>query len=216
MQPPPSSSRLHSCTKLFAYIAADSTDEDYDAKQGGVGLAEDNAILMLGKVDRKGGATATGLKHYTVVSTFDDKEIEKNGVSVICQGSGTETYSDPGQGTEKNIILSPLGAVADALNNVDQGAISKESKKICINFTGGDDLMVHEVLEGVQSLVSELNLSMDNSIEFRSLCYSDFPVDKCSVVALSVPGGSELSENVYWHEGKWWTLLERDLNPAIE
>ena len=211
-----SSSILKNSNRLFAYIAADSADEDFDTKQGGVGLAEDNAILMIGKVDRKGVATATDLKLYTTVSSLDD--ITKvDGVSIICQGNGVEVYQDPGQDTEKNIILSPLDAVSNALSNVNEGAISKESKKICINFTGGDDLMVHEVLEAVQNLVSGLDLSMENSIEFKSLCDGSFPPEKCSVVALSVAGGSaEGSENVYWHEGKWWTLLESNLNTAEE
>lgn len=201
-------------TKLYGYIAADAEEEVVDMKQGGVGLAQDNAILMLGKVDKKGAAIATDLKRYTELSTLDGSQLEKNGVSVVCKGEGLEQYKDPGQSTETNIILAPFEAVSKALDAVDESVNSNDSKKISINFTGGDDMIVNEVLISVQTLVESLDLS--NSIEFRSLCYGKFPADKCSVAVLSFAGGSDSTEDVYWHEGQWWTLSEDNLNTAIE
>mmetsp|Transcript_16629 Transcript_16629/g.20322 ORF Transcript_16629/g.20322 Transcript_16629/m.20322 type:complete len:260 (+) Transcript_16629:281-1060(+) len=199
-------------TKLFGYIAADSSDEVLEFKEGGVGFTEDNAILMFGKVDRKGSAIATDMKHYSQVSSLGD--ISKlSGVTVLCKGSGNELYENPGLGTEKKIILAPLEAVSKSLESMENSG--EKSKKVSINFTGGEDLMVHEVLEGVQRLVSGMDIS-SSSVEFRSLCDSSFPSEKCSVVALSFAGGSDTTEDIYWHEDQWWTLSEENLTVLDE
>lgn len=203
-------------TKLQGYIAADSTDEEVDWTLGGVGLAQNNAIVMIGKVDKKGEVTATDMTRYTELSTFDENNLGKKGISVVCKGEGIELYQDPGLGTQTTIVLAPLEAISNALDAVDKPVASKDAKKILINFAGGDDLMVHEVLEGVRRLSSSLSFPKDQAIEFRSLCHNSFPVEKCSVVVLSVAGGSgPVNENVYWHEGKWWTLLEENLNESV-
>lgn len=203
--------KFTSNSKLHGYIAADDVDDEYDPKMGGVGLAEDNAILMIGKVDKNGSATATSLKHYTEVSTMDEAEIKKQDISVVCKGAGVEVYQDPGLGTESMIILSPYDAVSKALDEVDDSAKSS-SKYLTVNFAGGDDLMVHEVLESVQNLVSSLDMPKESKIKFRSLCHASFPADKCGVAVLAGDSGDE---DVYWHEGQWWTLREDNLNPAI-
>jgi hypothetical protein len=210
------SSSKSSTTQLFGYIAADEKDEVFDEKQGGVGLAQDNAIVMIGKVDKKGVATATALKRYTKLSNHVDADADTT--SIICKGSGTELYQDPGRTTEKTIILAPFEAAEKALNEADMSKNDKEGiKKISINFTGGDDVMVDEVLMGVENVVTSLNLTKEisGSIEFRSLCHESFPTGKSSVVVVSYAGGSDLTDNLYWHEGQWWTLSEDDLNPEL-
>ena len=203
-------------TKLHGFIAADSVDEEIDMTLGGVGLAQESAILLLGKVDKRGSAIVTDMKRYTDVTAFDEQDsMDQKGVSVLCKGEGIELYQDPGTRTDKLIILAPLDAISNALDDVNDAVAKKDAKKILINFTGGDDLMVHEVLESVKSLVSSLDLQSSNqSIQFRSMCHKSFPIEKCSVVVLSVANGSELTDDLYWHEGKWWTLLEENLNTA--
>lgn len=205
-------------SQLFGYIAADATEEEFDAKQGGVGLAQDNAIVIIGKVDKKGNAIATDMKRYTKLTESSDGG-SGSGISVVCKGSGTELYQNPGLGTDKVITLAPFEAVSEAIMSGTAAAdgATDGATKISIHFAGGDDLLVHEVLESTRSLVSSLELtSKCNSIEFRSMCHASFPVDKCSVVVLAIKGGSDAMENVYWHEGQWWALLEDHLNTDIE
>lgn len=210
MQIPFQGTNLQS-TKLQGYIAADSTDEEVDMTLGGVGLAEQSALLMIGNVDKKGGAIATDLKRYTDVSELKEQSFEKDGVTVLSTGVGIELYKDPGSGTEKTIILAPLEAIENALVSINDNA-AKDAKKILINFTGGDDLMVHEVLDSVEIAAASLNLP---KVEFRSLCHKSFPAEKCCVVILKVSSGSDLSEDIYWHEGSWWTLRRENLNTAV-
>jgi hypothetical protein len=210
MQSPFQGSAFRS-TKLQGYIAADSTDEEVDMTLGGVGLAEQSALLMIGNVDKKGGAIANDLKRYTDVSELKEQSFEKHGVTVLSTGEGMELYKDPGSGSEKTIILAPLEAIENALVSIDDNA-AKDAKKILINFTGGDDLMVHEVLDSVEIAAASLNLP---KIEFRSLCHKSFPAEKCCVAILKVSSESDLTEDIYWHEGNWWTLRKENLNTAV-
>lgn len=197
-------------TKLFGLIAADVEEEENDMKQGGVGLAQDCAILILGNVDKNGMPTATEMKRYNKVSSASSLS---DGATVLCKGSGDELYQDPGLGIDKTIILAPLDAVEKALVSIENK--SSSSGKISINFTGGDDLMLHEVLEAVQNLVSGMDL-YKNKVEFRSLCHTSFPMEKCSVAALQLSDDSGASSDTYWHEGQWWNLSEDELNTNQE
>lgn len=191
---------------LHGYIENDSTDEMIDPKAGGIGLAMDNAIVISGNVDKKGTAIAQEMKHYTKVRKTD---LSSLGAKVICKGEGEELYKDPGLSVETIISLAPLSAVTDALNSIES---ADKTGKIFVNFAGGDDLMVHEVLAGVQQMVSGLEIS--SKVQFRSLCEPSFPMEKCGVVAVSVDGESE--GQIYYNEGEWYTLSEDDINTDLE
>lgn len=202
------SSSTRSSTAVHAYIASDSVDDDFDPNAGGIGLAMENAICISGSVDKKGGAIAKEMNRYTKVVKMSDV-----GATVICKGDGAEIYQDPGLSTEKSISLAPISAVQSAL-----GAIENDVKdgQIYINFAGGDDLLVHEVLEGVQQMVSGLNLTT-SKVTFRSMCEPSFAMDKCGVAVISVDESSSSPEGqIYYYEGSWYTLSEDDINTAIE
>ena len=188
-------------TQLHAYIEADLSEEGLDPKGGGLGLAMDNGILISGSVDKKGTAIAKEMNHYSKVIKSD---ISSLGAKVLCKGEGVELYKDPGLATEKLITFSPHSAVEDALSAIES---QDKDGSIFINFAGGDDLMVHEVLEGVQMMVEGMNLS--SNVEFRSLCEPTFSERKCDVAVVSVSGDS--NGQIYYNGGEWYTLSEDDI-----
>jgi hypothetical protein len=195
------SSTFRTPTQLCAYIEADLNEEGLDPKSGGLGLAMDNGILISGSVDAKGIAIAKEMKHFSKIIKSD---ISSLGAKVLCKGEGAELYKDPGLATEKIITLSPHSAVEDALRAIE---CKDTDGNIFINFTGGDDLMVHEVLEGVQMMVEGLSLS--SKVEFRSLCEPSFANQKCDVAVVSVSGDS--NGQIFYNGGEWYTLSEDDV-----
>lgn len=189
-----------STSSLNGFIAADATTEEFDTKASGVDFAADNVISICGTVDKNGNAIAQEMKHYSKVSTLNDT----TGIKVICKGDGAEVYQDPGLSSTKSITLAPLEAVADALASVDAGVSTDE--RIVISFVGGDDLMVHEVLSGVQQLVQGLEVKdPKKNVEFRSLSDSTFPIDKCGVV---VTAGDS---NVFYIGGQYYAVSDDDI-----
>jgi len=208
----PSAKTFRSITPLNAYIQSDIEEEVFDPKAGGVGFAADNAILVSGTVDKRGSAIAKDMKHYSKVVKSD---IGTATVRVICKGEGQEIYLDPGMSTEKSITLAPLIAVKNALNAIESSSQDDKTGKIYINFAGGDDMMVHEVLNGVQQMVSALELS-SNTVEFRSLCEPSFAVEQCGVAVVAVDGESQSEGQIYYNEGEWYTVSEDDLTVDIQ
>ncbi len=204
----PVSTPSSSSTRLQGYIAADSTDEVYDERAGGVGFAMDNAIFISGDVDKNGVAVARDMKHYSKISSCDISSMSN--VDVIGKGDGIEVYEDPGLSTVKSITLAPIDAVEGMLSDLNTGA-SLDGKKVLINFAGGDELMVHEVLDGVQKSVSGIEaMNVKNKdIEFRSISDEQFPVDKCGVAAIAVSDSSE--GNIFYIGGEWYTVSEDDV-----
>lgn len=205
-------------TQLYGYIEADSVDEQLDPKAGGIGLAMDNAITISGSVDSKGNAVPKELKHYSQVIPLDIISASQDmGPKILCTGEGVEIYKDPGETTIRSITLAPISAVENALADVSQGQVEmKSGDKLFITFAGGDDLMVHEVLEGVEKMVKGLSnvASSGNRVEFRSLCEPSFPMEKCGVAAVIV--GKESNGQFYYNEGKWYTVSEDDFVDASD
>ena len=226
-----------SAFSLKAIIEAESIDGTYDEGLGGVRLAEESAIVMKGTVKGNGPmftelmryTKVTELKRYVKTASVEENIIpsilEDAGVSLICTGSGTELYKDPGEGTERIVILAPTDAAEKALasrTNVPLNTV----KKFVINFIGGDDLMTHEVVDGVQRIVQGLAIPSTTKVAFHSLCHADFPLEKASVTVLALNGeatalpSSEIMESVgkgevYFHEGKWWTTLKENINYEV-
>lgn len=204
-----STSSFRTTTTPSAYIESNSVDEEIDPKGAGLGLAIDNAILISGSVDKMGTAIAKEMSHYTKVIKAD---VSSLGGKVICKGDGQEIYQDPGLSTEKIIALAPITAVDNALDSVALNEENGEKGKLFVNFAGGDDLMVHEVLGGVQKMVSALGFSA--KVEFRSLCEPSFPMEKCGVVAVVVDDSSD--GQIFYNEGTWYTILEDDIISSTE
>ena len=231
------STTIHKHTHLYTFIEADSVDDIPEPNPRGVGRAMENAIILSGNVDSKGVAFAQDIEHYrkvipwngdvgdssssssSISGTKEETHNPKRGMKVLCKGEGVEIYKDPGETTVKSITLAPISAVENALkSSVLQVDRMESGEKMLITFSGGDDLMVHEVLEGVQNLVQELketssssssSWSSDGKVQFRSLCEPSFPMEKCGVAAMIV--GNDSDGHVYYNEGKWYTVSQEDL-----
>jgi hypothetical protein len=216
-------------TSVNAIIYADSLDETYDDGLGGVRLAKESAIVMSGTV-KSSGPMFTDLKRYTETTLCDSSAIpsimKDAGVTLICSGTGAEVYQDPGEGTERIVILAPSDAANNALASRTKESLHT-AKKIFINFIGGDDLMAHEVIDGVDRVVQGLDINSSSKVTFHSLCHTDFPLEKASVTVLALhshtadtTSSSNMVESIkrgelYFHEGKWWTTLEENVNTNL-
>lgn len=194
-------------TELRGLIEADiETDSFDDPGQASIQQTKECVSILRGKVQTNKNEinpVAEDLKLYTkLIPLSNQDEVEGK---VLCKGMGTEVYTDPGSSAEKIIIIAPENAVRSALSGIET---SPDIGKLCITFTGGDDLMVHEVLQGVEMMTSGLNLGNGKSIEFRSLCHESFPVEKCGVAAVNVEEGYDGA--AFWHSDQWWTVSEDD------
>lgn len=186
---------------LSGFIAADSKDEilpPLDAL-----TKKDNAIVLYGSIESS-TAKANEIKHFSKVSEISSSDNKVK--SVLAVGKGKEIYQDPGMSTEKYIVLAPLQAAEQAIQNLESN--SSKHKNYCITFSGGDDLMVHEVLEAAEMINSKLS---KNKVKFASLCSPDFESDTCEIAIV----GSEKDDEsfVFTNNGKWFTLNEEDYLP---
>jgi len=200
-------------TELKALIEAVlETDEVFeDPGLARVQQAKEYIAILQGSVqtnESEINPVAEGLKLYTKLVPLSDQNEVKG--TVLCKGMGTEVYTDPGSSTQRLVTLATTDAVKDALSAMDA---SPSSGKLLITFAGGDDLMIHEVLQGVEMMTSGLNLGSDTTIEFRSLCHQSFPLEKCGVAALDV--NEDHGEGVYWHDGQWWSVSEEDFTAIM-
>lgn len=190
-------------TQLYNVITGSSEEEDVDESLGGVSLAMKNLIKISGK-----NSEPSSMARYSQITTVEESAMSN--VKILCQGSGREFYQDPGSSVEKRVTYSPIEAVKDALSsNPPLG-----NEKIVVNFLGGDDLKVVEVLQA-------MNLIEGKNVEFHSLSYSEIPEEVCSVTVVSTSentgaedslGKSLEKGEVYSYSGKFYTVLESDIN----
>jgi hypothetical protein len=219
--------------KMAAIIRADAVDFEFDEGAGGVRLARESAVKMAGKVrHRPGGAEAQPreLLRYGAVAEVPEQAVRaalsQVGGTVICVGRGKELYKDPGETLEADVTLAPVDAVRDALNGAGS---AMQYDRIVINFAGGDDLQVLEVLAAVQEMVLDLDIATKAKISFNSVSHKTFPVGTAAVTVVGLPerlAGNEqevrqdavqktvAGGEVYFRDGKYWTVLEQDINSA--
>jgi len=200
-------------TELKGLIEADLvTDEVFeDPGLARVQQAEESVAILRGSVqtnESQINPVAEDLKLYTKLTPLSSQNEVKG--KVLCKGMGTEVYTDPGSSTQRLVTLATKDAVKNALSAMEA---SPDSGKLCITFAGGDDLMIHEVLQGVEMMTSGLNLGSGTLIEFRSLCHESFPVEKCGVAAVDVK--EDTDGGAYWHDNQWWTVSEDDITAII-
>jgi len=227
LYPKSSKTTATTTTAIHGVIEAEEVAEEdgnFDTLGAGVKLAQESAIILEGVVEIQPtknrnevsiNPISQGLTNYQNIQSLSSDDVSS--LNVICKGSGTEVYQNPGSSTKSVVILAPLDAVSVAVDDVSTPSASP--KKVLITFSGGDDLMVHEVLEATQLLVSSLDFIMDKaggkksipSIEFRSLCHPSFPKEKCGVLALAVADEEDVSsnENIFWNDGQWWTVSDK-------
>ena len=221
-----------STTKLYDIIEAQT--EDYVAPEegaGGVALAKESAIKIIGEIKHKPGHAESlpeTLLRYNTLQTVDEATIQdvlkkvgggSSSSTIICKGQGVELYKNPGETTVSEVNYGPAEAIKDAFSNA---ASCMESTNLIFNFLGGDDLMLGEVMEAASELVVMLDIPTNANISFNSLSYKTIPSGTCTVTVVSVPAttNDELSGvekaislgEVYSRDGSWYTVIESDVN----
>jgi hypothetical protein len=222
-------------------IKSEEMDFEIDVGRGGVRLAQESAVKMVGQVKHKPGSATAQLQdliRYTDVTLLDEKDVKDQlqtmGATIVCTGQGKELYKDPGETAEVVVVLAPLDAVRDALMGAGS---AMTADKLVINVAGGDDLQVKEVIEALEELVLDLDVPTKAKIHFNSLSHSSFPKLAATVTAVAVAlavalpeegkgkeeassGGKKGAEKsvaegeVYFSEGKWYTVVQEDINTA--
>ena len=196
---------------------------------GGVKLARESAIKITGGIQYKPGnaeSSPEDLLRYNNLKTVDGPIVQNvmgsTGTTILCYGQGVEDYKDPGETTIKEVDYCPREAVKDAITN---SASAAEVDNLVLNFLGGDDLILGEVLEAANELVLALGVPTNANIRFNSLSHSSIPSGTCSVTAVAVGNqpndslaGVELAVaqgEVYSRDGTWYTVEESDINDAV-
>jgi len=216
--------------KLGSVIKSEEIDFDFDVGQGGVRLAMESAIKIAGNVKHKPGNAepkVSDLLRYTSVTELEEKYVQEHlkssGGNVVCTGIGKEFYKDPGETVEKKVVLAPHDAVRDALQ---AAGATNQAEKVVINFLGGDDLQVLEVLDAVKELVLMLDVNTKCKIRFNSLCHSSLPKESVTLTVVSLPLENAVEDfrarqkaialgEIYFRDGKWYTVIEEDINTAV-
>jgi hypothetical protein len=249
-----SSTPSTSCLNLIKGEAYGS--EPFDENEGGVGLAKRCAIKISGVVTAGDSSSSSStnsnceaqeLVRYSKLHELsnDDTAIksmmEKMNCQLLYTGKGTELYQDPGKSyriEEKVIQLAPIMAVRDAFASSSSAASSSDEiddnyDELVINFLGGDELIIGEVMEACTLLVNELldesilrkNTKKKKNIKFNSISYTQIPSDVCYVTVIAVGRGGRKSGDgldggvnesiakgeIYIQDGKWWTVTEEDI-----
>jgi hypothetical protein len=205
---------------------------------------------------------ARELVRYSKLHELDDitafkSMLEKMNCQLLYTGKGIELYQDPGKSyriEEKVIQLAPIMAVKDALLASSSSTVSSSTSismsggdtddddddddgyddELVINFLGGDELIIGEVMEACNLLVNELDESIlrrntkkkKKTVKFNSISYTQIPSDVCYVTVIAVGGGgrrrsgdgldgggvdeSIAKGEIYIQDGKWWTVFEED------
>lgn len=213
------------------YTPARSDDfVEGDDSMGGVGLAKDSAIKIVGDIKHKPGKAETlpkDLLRYNNLLPVDEATVQNvlksSGSTILCTGQGVEFYKDPGQTTNKEVSFGPQEAIKDAITTA---ASAMESEALVFNFLGGDDLMLGEVIDASSELVVALDISTKAKISFNSVSHKTIPSGTCTLTVVSVgsPADDSLSGvdkaiaqgEVYSRDKTWYTLQESDLNTANE
>jgi len=214
-----------------ASVIKPETDDDdvWDLSLGDVGLAMESAVKIGGDIDLESGeAKAINMMHYAKPTEFDFEAdakgvMDKFGVTLVCNGLGKELYKDPGKSTAFEVAHAPSVAARAALSSVSNASVSK-AKSVVLNFLGGNDLMWAEVLDACSLVVDGLDISDGAKVTFNSLCHKDFQDQICSItvmaasgeardeeVALSGVSKSVAAGEMYFYQGKWFTVTDEDL-----
>lgn len=220
-----------SSSKLRSIIKGEAEDSaPFDENEGGVGLAKRSAIKIVGVIN-KGKGNAQDLVRYEKMQQLDmsaaESIMDTADCQLLCSGAGRETYQDPGSSgryQDKTIVLAPVDAAKKAVASMASAVpIGEDTKSVVFNFLGGDELIIGEVLEACDLLVSGLDFPAKTKIQFNSMSFTDIPADSCSVAVVasgSKAGGLEGADDsvakgeLYVHDGKWFTVADADITTA--
>mmetsp|Transcript_40751 Transcript_40751/g.41338 ORF Transcript_40751/g.41338 Transcript_40751/m.41338 type:complete len:261 (+) Transcript_40751:23-805(+) len=215
------------------YNIIEAQAEDYIAPKagaGGVALAQESVLKVIGDIKHKPGKAETfpeTLLRYKDLLTVDESKVqdllEQVGSTIICTGKGLELYKDPGETTIKEVDYAPTEAIKDAFMNA---ASAMESTNLIFNFLGGDDLMLGEVMEAANELVVMLDIPTNTNISFNSLSHNTIPSGTCTITVVSKAEENDVSSfsgvekaiasgEVYARDGYWYTVDESDGSKAM-
>lgn len=223
--------RDNSCVwKLNNLIEAQT--EDYVKNEeglGGVKLAKESAIKIVGDIQHKPGKAESfpkDLLRYnnlrTVEKSIVQSVLDRMGSKILCSGQGVENYKDPGETTKKEVDYAPLAAIEDAIT---KAASAAEHNHLVFNFLGGDDLMIGEIMEAGSELVLSLGISTNTKVSFNSLSHKTIPSGTCTVTVVSLGDQSNGSLSgiekavaegeIYSRDGTWYTVDESDIDKSV-
>ena len=221
-------STLTSTSSMFDVIRATDINLKVDEGAGGVRLAQESAIKLIGEVKHKPGSAEpkiSALLRYTRLQQVSEDQVKAAAIRIVCTGRGKELYKDPGETTIKEVTYAPLDAVRDAL--IAAGS-TQDAETLVINFLGGDDLQVLEVLEAAEELVLDLDVKTSTKISFNSLCYKDFPLEQSTLTVVALTGNQDENNvslsgvdkslsagEVYFLDGTYYTVSEDDKTDAV-
>lgn len=215
-----------------ALIEPDTTEVEYDDGRGGVQLARESVIQIKGKLTDE--CEFSELVRFTKLTKLEESSVAS---SIIFTGSGVEYYQDPEtiEGSDAEVRYAPLEAVKAALNG---GQINADANKdhISINFAGGSDAIVIEVMDAAEELTRILReekvITPSATVDFRSISDDTFPEGSSCVTVVSVARKLSSVEDVdsakepdsvaagevyrSQADGTYYTLLEKDINTAVE
>lgn len=218
--------------QLGEVITGEAVDaEAFDIGLGGVRLAQESALKIVGEVKHKpGNSDARGIEllRYNSVDKLEEGKVnavlDGVGSKVLCTGQGEELYKDPGETLEKTILLAPMEAAKEAISTA---AASIESNNLVFNFLGGNDLVMGEVMDAANHLVVSMDINTKSKISFNSLCHSSIPDGTCTVTVVAV-GSNEYDKTslsgaeravaageIYSRDGSWFTVQESEINTAL-
>jgi hypothetical protein len=215
----------------LSLIKSEELDFEVDMGRGGVRLAQESAVKLVGAVKHKPGSASpkmSDLIRYTAVTSLEEKAVREQlkgmGATIVCTGQGKENYADPGETAEERVTLAPMDAVRDALKGAGS---AMAADKLVLNVAGGDDLQIMEVMDALRELVLDLDITTKAKISFNSLSDSSFPKKFATIAAVALPEGassegmkgaekSVAEGEVYSSGGKWYTVVEEDINTALD
>jgi hypothetical protein len=218
-------------------IKADAVDFDFDVGQGGVRLAQETAVQISGKVQHAPGTATAALDDLArydrlraVPESAVNSALRAAGAKIVCTGRGRELFKDPGSGTVAEVTHAPRDAARDAL--VGAGTCM-DCARVQLNFLGGDDLQLMEVLGSAEHLVLNLDVKTKCKVSYHSVSDAQFPRGAATVTVVGWTGDDAVTEgssviaelsdlersvalgNLYFRDGTYYTVLEEDLNTAI-
>lgn len=231
----------HPTTALFNIDAGvirgiQDDSEILDVTAGGVQLSTESVLEVFGDIqvlgkNQESEADFSGLNRYFKFTEIDEStakaSLEQMGATIVAAGEGQEIYFDPGEGTEKRVQYGPDDAVNKAL--ASNPALGGGKNKVVVNFLGGDDLQVREVLFAAQKIVDGLEVPKGPAVSYNSVSHNTIPGDvvTVTVVELDAMDDEKLSGlkgvekmialgKVFLRGGKYCTVTEEDINDALE
>ena len=221
----PSTTVLWSSLETGVIRGIQQDEEIIDFQQGGVRLALEQVVVVDATIHPDTEPELLGLQRYTTW-----KEVPQDMLmgTVVATGRGLELYADPGTTTIKSVQYAPHEAMKDAMTSAGS-AIDFDT--IHINFCGGDDLQVIEVLEACQTFVMNGNVNPKANVFLHSLSCKELTMGEATVTIIGMKDQASNNEaiaaltgaaktvsqgQVYWANGKYWTVDEENINTDTE